>query len=508
MKIMKKIGIILLSLCLCVPCFSLVADAADGRISFTDPETAVGDTVEVKCVLRSTSGNLGDIEVKLDYDSESLKFESGDGVESDGDGALTYSGTGSSSEASFTMKFQALKEGEAKVSVSSATIASDSGATLTLDQGNSTVKIAEGDPSKIKDDGGDEASSSSAGDVQVEVNGVAYTLTDNFADADIPNGYSRTKVSLDGQERQMVENETSGACLAYLKDADSVGDFFLYNEEDATFAPYEEITVSDTTSIIVLSDTSKVKLPSTYQEAKLTLNNKEFPVWQDSENEGYYVLYAMSSNGETGYYQYDSAENTYQRFRPATEEGEKKNDSSSLMGKIQDFLEKHLQLLVLVGGLGLILIVIILIVLAAKLHNRNAELDELYDEYGIDEEEEEEVKPAVKKKESKFGFRKKADEDDFDDYGEEDHDEDDFDDYEDEDDYEESDFDEDDFDEDDYEEAGYEEASFEPDVFAGYEERRELTIDDLDDLLGEPSAKKRGHIEDDDTFKVDFIDLD
>ena len=46
MKILKKISIILLSLCLCVPCFSMVAEAADGRISFTDPETAVGEMVE------------------------------------------------------------------------------------------------------------------------------------------------------------------------------------------------------------------------------------------------------------------------------------------------------------------------------------------------------------------------------------------------------------------------------------------------------------------------------
>ena len=52
-------------------------------------------------------------------------------------------------------------------------------------------------------------------------------------------------------------------------------------------------------------------------------------------------------------------------------------------------------------------------------------------------------------------------------------------------------------------------SSFEADedVFAGYDRREELTIDDLDDLLGE-QPKKRGHIEADDAFKVDFIDLD
>ena len=33
-------------------------------------------------------------------------------------------------------------------------------------------------------------------------------------------------------------------------------------------------------------------------------------------------------------------------------------------------------------------------------------------------------------------------------------------------------------------------------------------IDDLDALLGESTPKRRGHMETDDTFKVDFIDLD
>ena len=93
MKAFKKLSAALLTLCLCVSCFSFVAHAADGRISFTDPSTAVGDEVEVKCVVRSTSSSLGNMEVKLSYDTASLKFESGDGVKENG-GALTYTGTG------------------------------------------------------------------------------------------------------------------------------------------------------------------------------------------------------------------------------------------------------------------------------------------------------------------------------------------------------------------------------------------------------------------------------
>ena len=520
MKIMKKISAVLLALCLCAASLSMNVYAANGRISFSDPETKVGDMVEVKCVVKSTSGNLGNVEVKLSYDAAYLRFDGGDGVTADGDGALTCTSSGGSAEVTFNISFQALQEGSTKISVSNTSISSSSGSSLTLDQGNSTVKIGAGDPSKIQ-----QASTSSADDLEVEVNGVSYKLTDNFADADIPSGYTRTQVPLDGSDRQMVVNESGTIYLGYLLDADNLGDFFIYNQDDATFAPYEEVTISDTTSIVILSDTSKVDLPDTYQEAKLTLNDKEFPVWQDTEHDGYYVLYAMNNNGETGYYQYDTVENTYQRFEPSASESSEKKSDGSLMGKIRDFIDNHLQLLVLIVGLGGILILIILIVLAVKLRNRNLELDDLYDEYGIDLDEEEPVKPQkTSKKEkasAKNGLRgkKKYDEDDFDDY------EDDFDDYED--DFEVDDLDEDDFDdyEDDYEEDDFDvygSSDDDDDIFSDknlgrYDTRNyqdSLPIsgmdedDDLSDLLNDLSEGRRGHAEKDDAFEVDFIDLD
>ena len=508
MKMFKKIGILFMSLCLCIPCFSMVAHAEDGRISFTDPKTAVGEMVNVDCAIRSTSGDVGEVEMKLTYDSAYLRFDSGDGVTKDGDGALTFTNSGSSSEVKFTMTFQALQEGTTEIAIDSAAISSAGGTSLTMTQGQSRVEIGEGDPSKIT-----ESSSGSIGeDMQVEVNGTAYTLTDDFPDADIPSGYSRTQVELDGQQRQMVSNETSGATLGYLLDGEENGDFFLYNTESATFSPYEQLTISDTTSIIILSDTSQVDLPSTYQEANLTLNGKDFPVWQDTTRDGFYVLYAMNSNGETGYYQYDQAENTYQRFTVAdtSQEPEEQADTSSFLGKLRNFVNNHFNLLFIIGAAAGLIFLIILIVIAVKLHNRNAEIDELYDEYGIDLEDKE---PEMPKGKGGKGGRRQVDEDDFDDFDEDDFEEDDFD----EDDFGGEDFDEDDFAEEDFEEEDFREEDYEEDGFAdsddemGYTGRGladELPIDDLDELLGETPKKKRGHMEEDDTFKVDFVDLD
>ena len=99
MKFLKKVLAAVACVCVLATSVTLTSHAAGGRISFADPSTAVGDMVDVKCVLKSSSGSLGSSSVTLSYDASALKFNSGDGV-TGGDGTLTYSGNGGSSEVS------------------------------------------------------------------------------------------------------------------------------------------------------------------------------------------------------------------------------------------------------------------------------------------------------------------------------------------------------------------------------------------------------------------------
>lgn len=511
MKAAKKIGSIVLAVCLGVLCFGIASYAADGSISFTDPQTAVGEMVEVKCVIRTGGDNLGSVQIELAYDAASLRFDSGSGVASGGDGNLTYSSSGGSSEESFSMTFQALQEGAGKVTITSVSVNSASGDALTLEEGDSTVTIGPGDPSKIQAE-----TTAAADDMQIEVNGEAYTLSDNFADMDIPEGYTRTTVSLNGQDRQMVTNETSGICLGYLIDSQGVGDFFVYEEDTASFCPYGEINISDMATILVLNSPSKVKLPSTYEETTLTLNGKDFPVWGNTQKEGYYVLYAMnSSSGEKSFYQYDSSENTYQRFDMPEEEEEAKEAGNSFFDKLQRFFDRYFKVLIIVLLVLGIAALLFIIVLAVKLRNRDIELDDLYDEYGIDlEDKEPEGKANKPEKRRKY----KQDEDFFDE-------EDDFEqidleseDFEDEDfderDYAVNDFGEEDFGQDDYDE---DEDIFSDKKLKKYDTksiRREGAMsvvdedDGLDELFEDLSKEQPKKKAETDTFNISFIDLD
>ena len=86
MKMMKKMAALVLAAFLAVPMAGSIVYAAEGSLQFTDPETQVGETVKVDMVIRSGGDAIGDADVTMTYDTDSLEFVSGDGVESDGSG--------------------------------------------------------------------------------------------------------------------------------------------------------------------------------------------------------------------------------------------------------------------------------------------------------------------------------------------------------------------------------------------------------------------------------------
>ncbi|MDR1800909.1 MAG: hypothetical protein LBQ95_03620 [Lachnospiraceae bacterium] len=429
----KTIGKLLAALLIVIALVpSISVFAADGKISFTDPATKVGDMVQVRVVARSTAGNFGQMSVSLKYDATALGYQGGAGVTKNGDGALTLASAGGAAEVAWDIQFQGLTQTTTKVEVASADIKNEAGAAMTLDFGNSTVSIAAGDPSKIIEPAG----GGSADGIAVTVNGTEYTFTNNYPEADIPEGFTKKELQYDGVPMQVLVNETNMATIGYLVDATGAGDFFLYDDEAGAFAPYGPLKISETTTIVVLSNTSQVSLPNNYSQVTLTLNGKEFPVWQDMDKNDIYVLYAISGSGDRAYYQYDKAEDTYQRFDVPVEEAvtEEPKTDTSIQGKIKAFINDHFKIVAIAGLAVLLIFLVLLLILGIKLHNRNAELDELYDEYGIDEEPEPLPKskqaPAAPKKPEKRKTEREREFEDFDD----------LDDYDEEDDYFEDDY--------------------------------------------------------------------
>lgn len=507
MKTMKRIATIMLAVCLLLPGGSLVVNAADGRVSFTDPKTKTGETVEVACALRAATGSLETFDVTLKYDPEFLAFENGEaGVTKESDGVLKFSGKGNGTgRIGFKMNFQALKVGTTKIEVTDSSGFLTSGEDVTCTNGNSTIKITQGTAP---------VTATSGNEAKVMVGDKEYSLMADFPKTSIPVGFTEGTITYDGGEQKIVQNETGTIKLGYLVDAEGKGNFFLYNAEDATFSPYTQVTVSPTTAITILKADKGMKVPSDYQEVKLTLNEHEFPAWQDKKHDGFYLVYAMNQNGEKSFYQYDTQEESYQRFIVDDAANSKENAKNA--GKIEEIFNKNLSVIMLVTGLGLLLAIIVIIVLAIKLRHRNLELDDLYGDIDMEDEEDPlsvgadnmNKRNQFKKqpREAKGSKRKEEElEDDFEDF------DDDF---------------EDDFEEDDFKNKGYEEDDYEDDF--DFENGFEVNFDDSDfadesdDYYEEEKpAKKARKVEkreddfdyedeydDDDDFEVDFIDLD
>lgn len=529
MKKLRKALMALMAVCILVSGFSFSAYASSGQLRFSDPSTTVGAEVEVTATFTGTVA-VQSAEATLTYDTSMLRFVEG-GQVTDNNGTLTLSGAGdgTSTQLNFTMTFQALQEGTTVIEISSASGTDVDGDSIDVTRGQSTITIGPGDPSLIQN-------TSAASGPSVEVNGTSYVISGDFSDAIIPGGFERSEMQFEGQTCTVVTQASSGATAMYLVPAaGGEGDFFLYNTDDGSFSPFEEVELSTDRYLILLQNDGTVNIPGGYQETTLTLNGKEFPAWQNTNNTEYYLVYGLNSDGNKVLYQYDTTDGTYQRYlRPLSISTDESGEADGILGTILQFIQDNLRWVLVAACVLFVLVVMILIVALVKLHHRNLELDDLYDEYGIDLDEEQEKaankkdKKADKKSRKKDKLQPQAEETDFDE-GFEDYEDDDFEDgidYEDDDEYDLDGDEYDSYDEEDYDED-YEE-DYDSFVRGGKRSYGDVSrrsrvddeedIEDLDALLNarvrEPAKRpkkapeRRSHAEEDDTFKMDIIDLD
>ena len=477
MKFTKKIATILLSVCLIVPCFSVMALAANGVIFFSDLETSVGDEFTITGTAVVSGDVIGDATIHMTYDPSYMRFE--DGVNADTDGNLTFkgSGDGSSDRIEFTMKFQALQEGSTRLEQGDATVTDSAGSSVACEEGYADVTIGAGDPSKIKD---------VANGASVTIDGQEYTLSGDFSDSMIPAGFTAGEITYNDSTYKGAVQEKTGLQMAYLVDGDGKGNFWMYDSSDSSFSQAEQVVISDTYSIVIFDAGSKVSMPSKYSKGNLEINGKTFEIWDEPDRDGFYVLYAVNNDGEESLYLYDSVEHTYQRMETPKSATTPDKKSASKFDAILEKISDHLIWFVAAAAVIVILLVIFLLVSVVKLHNRNRELDDLYDEYELDDEPQRNpVKPIQPvKAEKKSQFKKRQDDDFEDDY-------DDFDDDFDDDDYYDDDFD------DDYDDEGISDDTRSVDEFDDDD------FDSFDDYNIKKEKRKKG-----DTFEMDFIDLD
>ena len=365
---------------------ALTGYAAEGTLMLSDPEGMVGGEIPVTVRIDGGGQPIGDVNVTLSYDTALLEFISGTSVEG-GEGTLTLtrSGTGAETEMVFEMLFRGLAEGTAAIRVTDSTAYLFSDETLNLTAGESAVTIGPDDGTGGAAPSG-EPTERILGQESIEINGAYYAIYENFSDALIPAGFTRSTVQYAGVEHSAIRQDSSGKVMLFMISGEEDPITVLYNESDSTFIRAERVDVSDSFYIYVLSSADGSGLPEAFYETSLALHGVNFPAWQNMEANDFYLIYALSSGGVEGFYQYDQVDTTYQRYvAPVkTEEPEEEEDSSTL-GKVQKIITDNLLILAAAVGVIVLILFIIILVLSVKLGRRNEELENLYVGDDVDE---------------------------------------------------------------------------------------------------------------------------
>lgn len=381
MKKMKKLAVFLFTLCLGIQCTWMTSHAAEGTLAFSDPTVKAGATVEVTVKMTSAGEEpVGSGQAEISYDTSYLEFISGRNA-SGGDGTVTLNaeGDGTKTELFYTMKFKALQEGETQIEAVSATsYLYDTGEEMFLALGDSTVTI----------EPGDESTANTGDRIPIELEGKKYTISGDFSDTAVPDGFERSMIPYEGKNAAVLVHKVSGQKMIYLEREDGAGEFFLYDNETDEFTAFEKIDLSDSAYIFITDDKGRAKVPGRYEKTTIQMDDKVFPAWQnvkDNNLADFFLVYAVDNSGKGSMYQYDSVQNTYQRYvSTLAANGEKEQVALS---KMTSFIDRNLsKLLVAVWGIFLLMLAAI-IALAVKVRNLNEELDELYLEEDDEEDE-------------------------------------------------------------------------------------------------------------------------
>ena len=340
---MKTVKISIAALMLCVWA-SFSAMAAQGVISFSDPQVTVGDEVNVSMKVTADEGTaLESANIVLTYPS-GLEFVSG--TDSDGGaGAVRVHGTtngGGTAELEYNLKFKTSEAGSFAIGIDSYEVydANDQPIEFThLGSSTVTVSAAEGAStdatlSSLEAYPGtlEPAFSADVTEYNLTVGLGVSDITVNAIGADPAASVSIQK----SYEAELPEGASDVTVTVNAGDGTSSAQYVIHvnkvegGPEATESAPanVEGIKLSSKgKTIIVMNPPADAEVPEGLKEGTITIDGQKVQgwVWGASEEPEYCVVYGMTADssksgdstdsyGNIGFYRYDMTEKTIQRY--------------------------------------------------------------------------------------------------------------------------------------------------------------------------------------------------
>lgn len=152
----------------------------------------------------------------------------------------------------------------------------------------------------------------------ITINGHEYNLSATIPADKVPENFTKTTISCKGQEVEALQFNAGNVVLVYLTtpDAEVKNTLAVYEQQSDIIYSFVKLEMGNG-DYIILNPPADAELSHGYTASTVDLGEAGVvPAYgsQEAEYSDFYLIYAVSNTGTTGWYQYDKAEGTMQRY--------------------------------------------------------------------------------------------------------------------------------------------------------------------------------------------------
>ena len=148
----------------------------------------------------------------------------------------------------------------------------------------------------------------------IQIDGKDYYFTEDYSKLTVPEGFAEVKEKFDDTEIILYQSPNGLVKCAYLTDKDSKnGAWYIIDTTAKSAVPFINVA-SAYKSFIILTAGEDVTVPSGYTAFTYKFNKNSVTAYHKYEDDTILVVYAMSPDGEPGWFYYDTVEKTFTRF--------------------------------------------------------------------------------------------------------------------------------------------------------------------------------------------------
>lgn len=296
--------------------------------------------------------------VTVPYDTASITFNA---LAEDSGAKVSKSGSGSLSVGSNTIKFTVLApDGTQKTYTVNVVRSAKSGGTPP-NSSNPGAGTTAGAVSTTDTSGEPETTATAVdptADYPIVIDGIRYKVITDLTGIDSPGAcFTLTSCAINGADVPAYQHNHADVTVVYLMSEENQGAYFIYHTDDASFSAFLPIVVNG--QVYVAQDEPADTDFENYVKASVPIGDHEVDAWNIPYASGspsdFYLVYAVSPDGNTQWYVYDAKENTMQRYFPDAVSAVKSTSSDSQAAEMAGLKKFKTAAIIVMGVLSVLL---------------------------------------------------------------------------------------------------------------------------------------------------------